>query len=37
MQDYVPVRPRTRVTLTSLTGALEEESISATDQIEEDV
>jgi hypothetical protein len=36
VQDCVPVRPRTRVTLTSLTGTLEE-SIGATDRIEEDV
>jgi hypothetical protein len=31
----VPVRPRTRVTLTSLTGTLEE-SIFETDRVEED-
>ena len=33
MQDCLPVRPRTRVTLTSFTGTLEE-SIGATDRIE---
>lgn len=35
MEDRVPVRPRTRVTFTSLTGTLED-SIAATDRVEED-